>query len=80
MEADLVPRNRPDRADFLGQQRTSRSRGKKDRAFVREVVRHGLVQLPTLLERLDGTPIDAERRRSLRERLRTDFRELRARG
>ena len=50
----------------------------KDRAFVREVIRHRLVELATLLDRLERTPIDVQRKRVLGKRLRTDFAELRA--
>ncbi|MBM4270282.1 MAG: hypothetical protein FJ144_27365 [Deltaproteobacteria bacterium] len=45
----------------------------KDRAFIREAIRHGMVDLQTLLERLEQTPIDIARRRALGERFRADF-------
>jgi Nucleotidyltransferase of unknown function (DUF6036) len=52
----------------------------KDRAFVREVIRHRLVQLATLLDRLERTPIDRERQSALSDRLRADFAELHGSG
>ena len=52
----------------------------KDRAFVREVIRHRLVQLATLLDRLERTPIDRERQSALSDRLRADFAELQGSG
>jgi hypothetical protein len=47
----------------------------KDRVFVREVIRHGLVDRDTLLDRLAGTPLDTATRRRLHQRLDADFRE-----
>lgn len=37
----------------------------KDDIFVREALAHGLVAVPTLLERLAATPVSEERRRAL---------------
>jgi len=50
----------------------------KDRSFVREAIRHGLVDRDTLLDRLARTPMDAATRERLRLRLRleADFREV----
>ncbi len=51
----------------------------KDRCFVREAIRHGLVDRDTLLDRLARTAMDAATRGRLRVRLEADFREV-ARG
>ena len=48
----------------------------KDRCFVREAIRHGLVDRDTLLDRLARTPMDAATRERLRLRLEADFREV----
>ena len=50
----------------------------KDRSFVREAIRHGLVDRDTLLDRVARTPMDAATRERLRLRLRleADFREV----
>jgi hypothetical protein len=48
----------------------------KDRSFVREAIRHGLVDRNTLLDRLARTGMDAATRERLRQRLEADFREL----
>ncbi len=48
----------------------------KDRCFVREAIRHGLVDRDTLLDRLARTAMDAATRERLRVRLEADFREV----
>ena len=45
----------------------------KDRDYVRAAARHRLVEQATLLERLERTPIDPERRQGLREQVGADF-------
>jgi len=48
----------------------------KDREYVRAAVRHGLLVRETLLARLEGTPVDATRRASIREQVCADFEAL----
>jgi hypothetical protein len=45
----------------------------KDRAFNRAAIRHGLVDRERLLERLRATEVDPDFRRTLRERIESDF-------
>jgi hypothetical protein len=131
VEADMYPRNRPERADLIdgtigelspfhrqygyyaqgvGKEtavlpegweerlvrvRNERTRGatglclevhdlvvskavagrEKDRVFVREVIRHGLVDRATLLDRLTRTRLDTATHERLRRRLEADFRD-----
>jgi hypothetical protein len=131
VEADLYPRNRPERADLIdgtigelspfhrqygyyaqgvGKEtavlpegweerlvrvRNERTRGatglclevhdlvvskavagrEKDRVFVREVIRHGLVDRATLLDRLTRTRLDTATHERLRQRLEAHFRD-----
>lgn len=45
----------------------------KDEAFVREAIRHGLVDRATLVERLADVPVDAERRQAIAARMQRHF-------
>ena len=44
----------------------------KDRSYVRSAIRHGLVDGPTLLDRLRQTPLDEEHRQRIRHQIAAD--------
>ena len=46
----------------------------KDRGYVLAAIRHALLDRKTLLQRLESTILEAERRRALVERIELDFR------
>jgi hypothetical protein len=45
----------------------------KDRTYARAAARHGLVERATLLDRLERTPVETERRQRLRREIEADF-------
>jgi len=45
----------------------------KDALFVREVIAHGMVEEPTLLQRLEGTLVDPRLKAEIDARIRRDF-------
>jgi hypothetical protein len=49
------------------------ARREKDREFLEAAIRHGLLRQPALLERLEVTPVDDERRAYIRALMTGDF-------
>lgn len=66
MEADLYPRNRPERADLIDGR-------EKDLDFTRELARQGYTHKDTLLERLATVKATASLTRLVQGRIGRDF-------
>ncbi len=71
VEADVFPKNRPERADLMIAKAIAGR--ERDHEFVREVIRHGLVDCATVLERIERVPVDQPTRDRVRTALKTMF-------